>query len=94
MKAINAFLLIALIYAIGSADAQIRCLDYVPNFKGSYVSERSKGDNSAFSLDFCQSTYFESDIYYRVRGGLRFVQATRPWRRRGNRAAPPDPSNW
>ena len=41
MKAINAFLLIALIYVIGSADAQIRCLDYVPNFKGSYVAERS-----------------------------------------------------
>ena len=63
MKAINAFLLIALIYVIGSADAQIRCLDYVPKFKGSYVEGRSKGDNPAFSLDFCQSTAFDSDYY-------------------------------
>ena len=65
MKAINAFLLIALIYVIGSADAQIRCLDYVPNFKGSYVAERSsKVENPAFSLDFCQSTAFSSKDYY------------------------------
>ena len=63
MKAINAFLLIALIYVIGSADAQIRCLDYVPKFTGSYVEGRSKGDNPAFSLDFCQSTAFDSDYY-------------------------------
>ena len=62
MKAINAFLLIALIYAIGSAD--FNCLDYVPYFKGSYVTERSKGDKPAFSLDFCQSTYFDSEKYY------------------------------
>ena len=62
MKAINAFLLIALIYVIGSAD--FNCLDYVPNFKGSYVADRSKDDNPAFSLDFCQSTYFDSDDYY------------------------------
>ena len=61
MKAINTFLLIALIYAIGSAD--FNCLDYVPNFKGSYVAKRSKGDKPAFSLDFCQSTYFDSDYY-------------------------------
>ena len=62
MKAINAFLLIALIYAIGSAD--FNCLDYVPYFKGSYVTERSKDDKPAFSLDFCQSTSFSSKDYY------------------------------
>ena len=63
MKAINAFLLIALIYVIGSAD--FNCLDYVPNFKGSYVTDRSsKVENPAFSLDFCQSTYFDSEEYY------------------------------
>ena len=61
MKAINAFLLIALIYAIGSAD--FNCLNYVPKFTGSYVEGRSKGDNPAFSLDFCQSTAFDSDYY-------------------------------
>ena len=63
MKAINAFLLIALIYVIGSAD--FNCLDYVPNFKGSYVTDRSsKVENPAFSLDFCQSTAFSSKDYY------------------------------
>ena len=61
MKAINTFLLIALIYAIGSAD--FNCLNYVPKFTGSYVEGRSKGDNPAFSLDFCQSTAFDSDYY-------------------------------
>ena len=64
MKAINVFLLIALIYVIGSADTPIRCLDYVPYFKGSYVAGRSDDDNPAFSLDFCQSTYFDSEKYY------------------------------
>ena len=63
MKAINVFLLIALIYAIGSADAQISGYNYVPKFTGSYVEGRSKGDNPAFSLDFCQSTAFDSDYY-------------------------------
>ena len=62
MKAINAFLLIALIYAIGSAD--FNCLNYVPKFTGSYVAGRSDDDNPAFSLDFCQSTYFDSEKYY------------------------------
>ena len=62
MKAINAFLLIALIYAIGSAD--FNCLNYVPKFTGSYVAGRSDDDNPAFSLDFCQSTYFDSKDYY------------------------------
>ena len=62
MKAINTFLLIALIYAIGSAD--FNCLNYVPKFTGSYVAGRSDDDNPAFSLDFCQSTYFDSDDYY------------------------------
>ena len=61
MKAINVFLLIALIYAIGSAD--FNCLNYVPKFTGSYVAGRSDDDNPAFSLDFCQSTYFDSDYY-------------------------------
>ena len=64
MKAINVFLLIALIYVIGSADTPISCYNYVPKFTGSYVEGRSKGDNPAFSLDFCQSTYFDSDDYY------------------------------
>ena len=63
MKAINVFLLIALIYVIGSADTQISCYNYVPKFTGSYVEGRSKGDNPAFSLDFCQSTAFDSDYY-------------------------------
>ena len=63
MKAINAFLLIALIYVIGSADTPISCYNYVPKFTGSYVEGRSKGDNPAFSLDFCQSTAFDSDYY-------------------------------
>ena len=62
MKAINVFLLIALIYAIGSAD--FNCLNYVPKFTGSYVAGRSDDDNPAFSLDFCQSTYFDSEKYY------------------------------
>ena len=62
MKAINAFLLIALIYVIGSAD--FNCLNYVPKFTGSYVAGRSDDDNPAFSLDFCQSTYFDSEKYY------------------------------
>ena len=62
MKAINTFLLIALIYAIGSAD--FNCLNYVPKFTGSYVAGRSDDDNPAFSLDFCQSTYFDSEKYY------------------------------
>ena len=62
MKAINTFLLIALIYAIGSAD--FNCLNYVPKFTGSYVAGRSDDDNPAFSLDFCQSTYFDSKDYY------------------------------
>ena len=62
MKAINTFLLIALIYAIGSAD--FNCLNYVPKFTGSYVAGRSDDDTPAFSLDFCQSTYFDSEKYY------------------------------
>ena len=62
MKAINTFLLIALIYAIGSAD--FNCLNYVPKFTGSDVAGRSDDDNPAFSLDFCQSTYFDSKDYY------------------------------
>ena len=56
MKAITAFLLIALIYVCNS---QATCADYAP-----YWSDR-KGDTSenAYSLDFCRSTAF-SDSYY------------------------------
>ena len=56
MKAITAFLLIALIYVCNS---QATCADYAP-----YWSDR-KGDtsNNAYSLDFCRSTAF-SDPYY------------------------------
>ena len=57
MKAITAFLLIALIYVCNS---QAACADYAP-----YWSDR-KGDRSdnAYSLDFCRSTAFESKDYY------------------------------
>ena len=57
MKAITAFLLIALIYVCNS---QATCADYAP-----YWSDR-KGDRSdnAYSLDFCRSTAFESKDYY------------------------------
>ena len=57
MKAITAFLLIALIYVCNS---QATCADYAP-----YWSDR-KGDRSdnAYSLDFCRSTSFDSEKYY------------------------------
>ena len=56
MKAITAFLLIALIYVCNS---QATCADYAP-----YWSDR-KGDTSynAYSLDFCRSTSFDSEYY-------------------------------
>ena len=61
MKAINAFLLIALIYVIGSAD--FNCEDYAPQFTG-LEKRGSSNYKPAFSLDFCQSTAFDSDTYY------------------------------
>ena len=62
MKAINVFLLNILIY-VNSVDAQIKLEDYVPVFIGLEKRGRS-GYKPAFSLDFCQSIYFDSDTYY------------------------------
>ena len=61
MKAINAFLLIALIYVIGSAD--FNCEEYAPKFTG-LEKRGSSNYKPAFSLDFCQSTAFSSKDYY------------------------------
>ena len=62
MKAINVFLLIALIY-VNSVDAEISCEEYTPQFAG--LEKRGKSDHKpAFSLDFCQSTAFSSKDYY------------------------------
>ena len=56
MKAITVFFLIALIYIIKAEES---CLAYVPEFFD------GKSDNkSAYSLDFCRSTYFKSSDYY------------------------------
>ena len=57
MKAITAFLLIALIYVCNS---QAACSYYTP----SWITDRSTGKENAYSLDFCRSTAFESKDYY------------------------------
>ena len=61
MKSINAFLLIMLIYAANSDlegfDVQ-NCLDYTPSF-----FTGSSTHNPAFSLDFCRSTYYNTNTY-------------------------------
>ena len=58
MKAITVFSLIVLISIIISQDTK-KCLDYAPTFFGG-----NAGNNEAYSLDFCRSTYFESSDYY------------------------------
>ena len=60
MKAITVFSLIVLISIIISQDIK-NCLAYVPTF---YPGTDREGNEQAYSLDFCRSTYFDSSDYY------------------------------
>ena len=59
MKAITVFSLIVLISIIISQDTK-NCLAYVPKF---YPGTDGEGNEQAYSLDFCRSTYFTSPYY-------------------------------
>ena len=59
MKAITVFSLIVLISIIISQDTK-NCLAYVPKF---YPGTDGEGNEQAYSVDFCRSTYFTSPYY-------------------------------
>ena len=62
MKAIIAFLLIALIYVSNSQDVPKACVDYTPSFFDTSYNDDDK--NNAYSLDFCRSLYIRTDRFY------------------------------
>ena len=62
MKAIIAFLLIALIYVSNSQDLPKACVDYTPSFFDTSYNDDDK--NNAYSLDFCRSLYLNTELYY------------------------------
>ena len=62
MKAIIAFLLIALIYVSNSQDLPKACVDYTPSFFDTSYNDDDK--NNAYSLDFCRSLSIRTDKFY------------------------------
>ena len=61
MKIIYAFVLIILIFVIKADYPTTYCEDYAPK----KLNTKKYGDNPAFSLDFCRSSFYDNSTYAR-----------------------------
>ena len=59
MKIIYAFVLIILAYVIKADYPTTYCEDYAPK----KLNTKKYGDNPAFSLDFCRSSFYDNSTY-------------------------------